>query len=83
MFTVPRGSSWSLLDTFESLISAHPASMLGRSPSTRSAERAAQEKLARMPAHLRDDLGLPPIPAPEPEHPALTRARNRASRWGS
>ena len=82
MFTVPRGSSWSFLDTFESLISAHPASILGRSPA-RAAERAAKEVFARMPAHLRDDVGLPAAKAPEPEHPALTRARNLASRWGS
>jgi len=82
MFTVPGRPAWSLLDTFESLFSAHPASIFGAARS-RAAEREAQDALDRMPSHLRDDLGLPPVKGPGPEHPALTRARNRASRWGS
>ena len=82
MFTVPRESSWSLIGTLEGLFRSHPAAVMGGLP-TRSAQRRADEALAQMPPHLRDDLGLPPVQAARPEHPALTWARNRASRWGS
>jgi hypothetical protein len=82
MFTIPKSPGWSLLGTLEGLFAGHPASFIGGSQS-HAAEREAQEALDRMPAHLRDDLGLSPTPRPAPEHPALTRARNRASRWGS
>ena len=82
MLTIPRSPSWSLLGTLEGLFAAHPASVIGGSRS-RAAEREAEEALAWMPPHLRDDLGLSPTPRSAPEHPALTRARNLASRWGS
>lgn len=82
MFTVPRESRWSLLGTIEGLFRSHPAAVIGGSL-TPAARRRADETLAQMPPHLRADLGLPPTQPPQPEHPALTRARNRASRWGS
>jgi hypothetical protein len=82
MVTIPRGPTWALLDAFETVVAAHPVSIFGRSRLP-TGEREAEEALDRMPAHLRSDLGLPPVPAPKPEHPAVIRARNRASRWGS
>ena len=82
MFTVPRHSGWSLLGTLEGLFRSHPAAVMGGSFS-RADQRRADEALAQMPPHLRDDIGLEPPKPPVREHPALTRARNRASRWGS
>ncbi|HVG46748.1 MAG TPA: hypothetical protein VM899_01230 [Rubellimicrobium sp.] len=81
MFTTKTSSS-SLFHVLTFLIDSHPATYFGRRRSS-SAARRAEQLLGQMPAHLRDDIGLPPDPAPEPEHPAIARARNRASRWGS
>ncbi len=82
MFTVPRGPTWALIDAIETLVTAHPASIFGGSRS-RGHRGESQDMLDHMPQHLRDDIGLPPVKAPPAEHPALTRAKNRASRWGS
>ncbi len=71
-----------LLGAFESLVLYHPAAALFGAKRTRSAERAAEVALALMPTHLRDDVGLPPIPPQDPAHPALTKARSRGRNWG-
>ena len=81
MLTFPQAPAGTLSALFDGLIRSHPASLLG-APQSRSARRDLDDRLARMPAHLRDDIGLPPAPPPEPEHPALARARRKASRWG-
>lgn len=81
MITFRRAPAGALAAVLDNLIRSHPASILGGSRS-RAADRDLEERLARMPAHLRDDVGLPPIPPEEPEHPALARARRKASRWG-
>lgn len=70
-----------LLDIFEGLLSSHPAAFLG-TMRTRSTERLGQEALALMPPHLREDIGLPSLPSPEPEHPAIAKARSRGRNWG-
>ncbi len=70
-----------LLQTIGDLVAFHPASVVGQ-VRTRSAERRAEEALALMPAHVRDDMGLPPVPPTEPEHPAMTTARIRGRNWG-
>ena len=82
MSTTLRLPGLGLLGAFESLVLYHPAAALFGATRTRSAERVAEEALALMPPHLRDDLGLPPIPSQEPEHPALTKARTRGRNWG-
>ena len=70
-----------LLQIFGDLVAFHPASVVGQ-VRTRSAERRAEEALAFMPPHVRDDIGLPPVPPTEPEHPAMTKARIRGRNWG-
>ncbi len=70
-----------LLRVFEDLFAFHPVSMVAQMR-TRSAERRAEEALALMPPHLRDDFGLPPVSPTQPEHPAMTKARIRGRNWG-
>jgi hypothetical protein len=81
MSTTLRLPRLGLLDAFESLVPYHPAVSLFGATRTKNVERSAEEALAAMPPHLRDDLGLPPIPSQEPEHPALTKARRRGRNW--
>ena len=82
MSTTLRLPRLGLLDAFESLVAYHPAVNLFGATRTKNAERSAEEALAFMPPHLRDDLGLPPISSQDPEHPALTKARSRGRNWG-
>jgi hypothetical protein len=81
MLVFRRTAPGSLAAVLENLIRSHPASFLS-APRARAADRATEDRLAAMPAHLREDLGLPPVPPEVPEHPALQRARRKASRWG-
>ena len=82
MSTTLRLPRLSLSHAFESLVAYHPASTLFGATRTKRTELSAEEALALMPPHLRDDLGLPPMPSQEPEHPALTRVRSRGRNWG-
>ena len=82
MSTTVRLPRLGLLEAFGSLVAYHPASTLFSTTRTKSAERSAKDALALMPPHLRDDLGLPPIPSQKPELPALTKARSRGRNWG-
>ena len=81
MFAISRLQQFGLLEVFEGLATSRPFAFFGAAQ-TRTAEQRAAEALAFMPPHLRDDLGLPPAPSQEPEHPALARARNRGRNWG-
>ena len=71
----------SLLDVFEGMFLAHPAAFRG-DWQDRHRKQATEERLAKMPAHLRDDIGLPPQPEPPPEHPALQTMRLRIGQRG-
>lgn len=82
MFTLPRGPAWMLAESLASFHPSHASSLFGGSRS-RAAEHEVEEALASLPPHLRGDVGLPSAPTPAPEHPALSRARRRASRWGT
>jgi hypothetical protein len=82
MFTTAKGSGRSLFSVLTYLVDSHPSAVLGRGPS-RTDMRRTEDLIEQMPAHLRDDIGLPPVPPPQPEHPAIARARHRACRWGS
>jgi hypothetical protein len=82
MATITKTSAWLPFQVLEGLFAAHPAGLLGSSR-FKAARRDTEEMLERMPPHLRDDLGLPPVPPEEPEHPALARARWLASRYPS
>ena len=81
MLDVLRLPRLGLLRVFEDLVAAHPAAHFG-AMQTRSAGRRTEEALALMPPHLREDAGLPPLVAPKPEHPAMTKARSRGRNWG-
>ena len=82
MFTTANGTRRSLFSVLTYLVDSHPSAVMGRGMS-RADRRRAEELMEAMPPHLRDDLGLSPTTPAKPEHPALVRARNRASRWGS
>ena len=82
MFTTANGSRRSVFHMFLILIESHPASVFGQGSAPHAAS-LPEDLLDQMPAHLRDDLGLPASSPTAPEHPAIVRARNRASRWGS
>ncbi|TNC73719.1 hypothetical protein [Rubellimicrobium roseum] len=72
----------SVLGILMDVIHAHPASTMGRPGQGRGRGLAEEEILDHLPPHLRDDMGLPPVPPPEPEPPSVARARHRAARWG-
>ncbi len=80
MFTSINRPARTGTNPLEALAAIHPISLIGRWQ-TRTALRTAEDVLARMPPHLRDDIAIAPYPAEEAEHPALTAARHRASRW--
>lgn len=82
MFTTAKGTGGSLFAVLLNLIESHPSAIIARG-SSQAAARRMEDRLAQLPPHLRDDVGLSQIPFPEPEPPALARARRRASRWGS
>ncbi|HVG49797.1 MAG TPA: hypothetical protein VM899_16850 [Rubellimicrobium sp.] len=82
MSTTVRLPRLGLLEAFGSLLAYHPASTVFAALQTKNAGWSAEEALALMPPHLRDDLGLPPILSQKPEHPALTKARSRGRNWG-
>ena len=82
MFTTVKGSGRSLFSVLTYLVDSHPSALRGRRSSPAEMRRT-KDMVERMPAHLRDDIGLPPVPPTPPEHPAIARARRRASRWGS
>jgi hypothetical protein len=69
-----------VLDIFAAIIASHPAAILSQRRK-RSAPVHHDATLALLPPHLRDDLGLPPIPPEEPEHPGLARARLHGRNW--
>lgn len=80
MTTIGRSAAWLPFQVLESLYTAHPAALLGSSRA-QAARRDIEEMLEHMPPHLRDDIGLPPVPPREPEHPAVARARRLTSRY--
>ena len=76
-FHLPR---LGLLNVLEGLLDARPVAHFG-APRSRHAEGLDEETLALMPPHLRDDVGLPPLPQPKLEHPTITQARTRGRNW--
>ena len=81
MSTTLRLPRLGLFHLFEDLAAYHPAAHFG-AMRTRSVQQYSEEALAFMPAHLREDAGLPPLAPEEPEHPAITKARSRGRNWG-
>lgn len=80
MSVVLRLPRLGLFHLFGSLVTFHPVDLFGPMR-TRSSKRRTEEALSLMQPHLREDLGLPPLAPPEPEHPAMTKARRRARNW--
>jgi hypothetical protein len=70
--------SWlGLLDVFAGLIASHPAAMFDAIHKRRM-DRDFEAALALMSSHLRDDIGLPPVPPQEPT--TITGARGAVGR---
>lgn len=80
MATITEPSAWLPFRILESLYAAHPAAVLG-SWRSEAARRDVEEVLEELPPHLRHDIGLPPVPPQESEHPALAKAKRLASRY--